>query len=1537
MVSIFDAAVGGWLEDSSYFFIEGEDVQNCNRYYFLSNSTLEKVRQKCDGWVKNYYKSETTPSLDRKTHYIQGRHYYGQKKLIKNNIITSRIRSLPIINQLEPYTGQKFHLYSIMCSRLTKDKPKTEVELIERLSKCPPLSDCDPCTKIGGKIAKNLIRVAALRIFAEPEQSILELPVNSIDAYNPESKVGKFGMGFFSFLYWLVGHSKRKLEITSFYKHKQGYATYKVTIQEVNNSLTFSLDPYLNSQVTKTGTFILLDCRLDKFNENELKSFGTQLNKLFNVSGKIVKLNMFIGKDSNFFSTENITYQKKIHVKNRFPLNNKEIYCSLNKNYISIEDYATGIPLDVLLNSMFIPSISTKTIKLSNENKSKYVINSTCFQMFFGDNGVNYPENTLSIVVNGISVVNITSGNENSYSPRFFILDLPPYTSIPVSRDDIILTPNIIPIFKESINMVLNHAIDSKWLNIIQNLLVKYITYTSNYENKELVRKTIDEFQRKNIHRLVPENYINYYNKLSTKEIKFISSRIYDRIILEKTVSKIVKADKGIWEGMNVVFGDFPKDITNAGLNTYLFINQKYKESLGKDWINIITNSFMKTKLFPISSKKEKMKRFILFTRENRKMEDLLSKRLYQQYLIVIKRYLSMEPYFKIKYDISRFQMFFHRVMPILQKEYQNDIINTLLTKFSTFKGNQTYGGSKFNLNILSIPELKIKYIHSVMNDSILTYSLIYQIQGTEEDNCTIIHLYPKLFEEIHKTRIKKEGTYGIGYNYFSGIEIKNNNEIGRKILKNIFSVTSDPKEYIILARVVYYLIKNDYLSPEINLTKVLQNILPDIRDTYLTDDIMMQNINLFRLTFFILKLANKAIVFINFFSQNKNKIPKSSLPNFNCQMKFKISQLLGYLFENNIKDPGYGWLNELSNYSPKESSLQIIGIAINEGTTKNYINASITELIQNSVDAIRSTKSKNKNIDIKVKKIGEKIAFKIIDKVGMNVENFISLSIPFLSSKTPSELVTGEMGSGFFNVYSKAYKVIIKTKKDKKKLTSVETPIKDKSERVIDVLKEVCLEHDDSPGGYSSITVIVNESNEDTVSDITFYSKNVMSIIDPSISKIFLNDTLISQNRFLSVDLDNLIEFAIIGNPTSDFSNVLKFYESNPYTNSYILTNNIPFGNLEDYISESLSTIITKKSEIEVVKTLLTNNVVINFKQKGYNPVQSRTKIRLNPEILPQFQESIKMAIYIKALIQPNFHRNNIDHYSSSVSINFIGHMTKNDNNNYSFSNVPELLLWYRFQGLPNLATLINKGIDYLIKHNTSIRKMSKIQFQDFKKYYNDIFGNKSLVSEMLFQVVSGWLENKSSPVDFNTSGRVVINKDNTVKNLKKDEEVFYKDENLQPLIEKWVNTYFEMASSLRVVGFVGRKPPKVIVRISSKNSSVLGFYNPNEHSITINTTHLTDTDRKKIINAFNKKNIQQLQSSKVNKINKMFSYTFPSCTLAHELEHARRRDSHKGIHSSINTVILPNEDKKVRSFDQSANAVYKFLLSHGLYEKMF
>src|SRR5207237_2095372 len=92
-------------------------------------------------------------------------------------------------------------------------------------------------------------------------------------------------------------------------------------------------------------------------------------------------------------------------------------------------DYAKGIPMHVLLESVFVPSISTKTIQSQISIPYDWAPQNT-YQRTPGI------ESTFSIVVNGVAVIDMREIFYENFAIR---LEMPPTTRLPVSRDDIII------------------------------------------------------------------------------------------------------------------------------------------------------------------------------------------------------------------------------------------------------------------------------------------------------------------------------------------------------------------------------------------------------------------------------------------------------------------------------------------------------------------------------------------------------------------------------------------------------------------------------------------------------------------------------------------------------------------------------------------------------------------------------------------------------------------------------------------------------------------------------------------------------------------------------------------------------------------------------------------------------------------------------------------------------------------------------------------------------------------------------------------
>ena len=239
------------------------------RFHVPNNGLITNVLEKCSYIY-------TTSKLDlRKQYKLEGRNHYFINDVpinIPNSLkVSKEITFGQIVPTPEPIWCD---LSLLICSLFTMK------EWSSYLDKGQYCNHPKLCTKIGNSLANSLVKIASTRIFANPEQSILELPVNSIDSYNPSASVGKFGMGFFSILFWLVGYPDRWLTINSYYTDSTGVnKSFSCIVRYESDKLNFNLN-YYPTNVYMTGTFMLLDCSRDPFTEHNVQEFEKQLQKL---------------------------------------------------------------------------------------------------------------------------------------------------------------------------------------------------------------------------------------------------------------------------------------------------------------------------------------------------------------------------------------------------------------------------------------------------------------------------------------------------------------------------------------------------------------------------------------------------------------------------------------------------------------------------------------------------------------------------------------------------------------------------------------------------------------------------------------------------------------------------------------------------------------------------------------------------------------------------------------------------------------------------------------------------------------------------------------------------------------------------------------------------------------------------------------------------------------------------------------------------------------------------------------------------------
>lgn len=1500
-----DINVGFWIDEQPYEFEKGSKMEESSRYYLRDIPQLPKLR--CSTWAGGYFESfpdivtesKTVPTISYKPKgpvFRNGRydHAYNldlnPKKFSIVQPIPKELRS-PLAVEFDDFKGP-FDMSELICSTL-KERDMSMMDLMEMIKRCPPLSKCDPCTKIGYKMAKSLIRVAATRIFADPEQSIIELPVNSIDAYNPESKIGKFGMGFFSILYWLIGHPDRILNITSYTKDNQNkYLTYNSKIQEIDGALTFTLKTYPLSEVTRTGTRIILEAKDNPFSDVEFNGFFNQITKLDYVEG--VNLILFCnGKPERTAKTKFKRSWEKL------------IVIHLNYDSILVEDYATGIPFEVLLGSLFIPSISTKTIKMSEASGDGEIVASVI------------PGSSISkfiITVSDIVVVSFSSVTPSSFS-EVYRISMPKNTRLPVSRDDIILTESNREGFRRAISKLLLGAKD---LSHLQLCLDKYMIYTADNIIKDVISSAMNEYYISNRTFLVPKIYISLYKTIALGKsqylkptippITYIPSDVYYPIHIEEWLDLNIKHDV-IWQGKKVVYHTDPifTSPTTGMLPNYIFVNSSYTKD--KNWIANLTNSFVESRLIPISSKlaikdyNELLEKTHTFgtTLDYDKLYKTSKTRNSERYIIgTISDFIGDEKLrdglyslimkmegLDIYFDIIEFYQLVNIILEpyiYLGPRYEK-ILTAYFTRFSTFTGNQTYGGSKFKL-------IPFDYSIEVNSD---TFSEKDQQFLMENAYCSILAI-----NEQDHTRL-------CNFNINNHITLKktySKTGIARDFYNIAFEISNNLVELTLLKMAVGEAIINMTFIPQIpysSLKEYIQDVLKRIRAVRLgiKDLIYLytrasNNLLTRRFSYvFIMKEYTRTKSWLSSFSPVNMHVIPNMIPQIKneCSLSSMISSLFRSLPTNDNE------LIKLVNDASKKKPLplQTIEIAINEGTTKPFIEAVLTELIQNSIDASREF-SISDNISIGLSKVSDRneLCLSIEDYIGMNMEAFLYIGIPFLSTKTASSLVTGEMGSGFFNVYRESSTVVIKSTKDTIRRIWVDIPVRDEKGRVVDIIKRCSIDKSETKNSTIIDIYIPYKDENDKIEKIGAVNYTVHRILSQATypSNLLLNGVSVNINKTLYLSMENF-----------------DIYITHDDYPSYLLTKGIPFALLQPYINTLLPRVLCGN-----------NGVVIDIKHGGYTPVQTRTRINMPPAIKKEFETAIIYAMYIYILNGRGLW-GDIPNYYSKESVSQLRFGVGKGKP----TTETDILLYtdfkYKNKVMPKMAVLLNEAMS--IMGNKKFADVTSDIDRMFSKYTT---GNPTL-DFLIKQSASSWLSTKNSKVE-----ETVV--------LTVTKEIEYKRDRVDKITAKiftaWYGELWKYWSMIKVTRKNLKNP---IIDVIRSEEPISGIYEISKNTIVININNIQIGDIIEVVAKIKSADISDLQSTlfkplKNNRLwTRYFSYGFPACTLIHEAEHYRRSTPHNDYHTETNDLLYAGDTVKQRSFDQGANAIYQKCIEVGFW----
>lgn len=1452
-----DAEVGFWLEGIPYLYTK----EGGRSYVITKKEQKDKklniwTKSEClnDPEVKKYF-STTTNKL--KLSRVEGRLYWGTETKPKGLLFGPKRPNTIVKGEISPPTELEIALSNsggIRDLDISTLVCGVGIDFDEILSSSPA-SQCSP---YGRKIANSLIKVAATRIFANPSQAFMEPIANSIDAYFPKRRIGKFGMGFFSLLYWIMPNqagdaTNAKLEIEN-YSEGECY-TAQIVFNSKDQSFRLSVKAHPGCMVKTRGVLIKLYPVRSDTEEDMVSRFR------FIQGITLVDFHSFFIDPNRMIATKTLINPVMFRR-----------YFSRRPIYI-FEDHATGIPLSVLLSSLLVPSVSTKMIVGGGEKEDVYLPSRVVIY------GPKKP--SLVITVGDVIIWQSSPSKKNT----LIILSLPGRTKLPVSRDDFVLDSDLSKLISKDVKNVLCPYF--KNLSPLERLVKEYATFTSSDENAQVMESAMEEY-RKSRGVLVPGQYVDSVYLLAFPNQEITGSEFYDTFSLEKWIRGTGKiTDKNRWTGVEVIFypGSRDSEVTFAGTNTFLFVPDHWLTL--PDWPSRLEVSFQDRRLWvpkgrELSGFRTKIKGMMIEKASRENLELMIA---------VFGSIENKEPYFKISPSIYSDTIKYFESFYLRFPEYFYSIMTAWLTRLSKMQPEYEYGHSKPALDYGFLSETYVSRRDTLTptQQKYFVQVFVWLCANVDVKDKTVV---PLTLISFHLLLIDL-------------VVVKS----------NLITYTEDFVDYFLCAKIIqeiYLMAKKFEKVVEINplIVKGLVRDIKPIKRTLLIHYERLRDYWSNPLAMSPSEYLMSGIEDIGYLtkkyalmSEVKTSGPIVEIPVFDSlkyktKNTFSVNDLIGTLF----RIP-YSGLDFYSKIGPgPHPKLQILSIAVNEATTKPYHEAVITELFQNSVDAIRagSISPTEAEITFGVISTDTEVIFTITDPVGMTEDQFFHLGIPFLSTKIPSELQTGEMGTGFFNVYRQATKVEIETAKNGLVMVSIDVPMRGDDHRVVDITRTVYSKKVNKRNGtVIKLTIPVGSAEEGfEVSGkfITFI--NLVTSKAPLEIQIKLNDR-------------NYPLFP--GKLYVDNSYYQIFYQRLNRSPGLFCTKGIPVGFLSHYVSpfENLNEFM---------------GVVVNIKHEGYTPTHSRSRINFSNRFVSAF---VPMARFVSLMERQIDGTGKLNHAKSKSALSQVVPPQGYGWTEYNFNRpLPARAL--------NFYNLWNSG-----SGETSGKEHSFAGLvTEIANVYGDFIPGTVIADDIItLNGPAGEIVSSVRWVGKNLFDLILINLADWFRPKNKAKDTFVpinlQTKTLNPKLIKWMTVYIEEYISFLQRHFDTPGMPKILIKVPDQMGK-LGQYNPSQNEITIYVEKYLEkdglVDLEKFIKAKDPNKISFGLKSELFK-----TYFFDAdATLPHECEHFRRRNSHSegGVHSPIEIDLFGLN--KTYSFPEATMRIRSKMFEEGFWERV-
>ena len=1207
------------------------------------------------------------------------------------------------------------------------------------------------CTSIGKRMAENLIRVAATSMFSHPEQFMKELISNALDASINGHQIGRFGMGFFSvFVLMLKGYATM-IEVLTMVP-KTG-VVHKLTVTLVKGSLVGTLE---------VGNF------------NPLKHPTSNL-----AGGTQVRI---VGKNAASLTTllprilemiYHFRYYDRVSIKcNGKDINDRSakpavnIYCA--NSSIAVFDSGKGMDRDTL-KTLLIPSVSTKGLKSQSSKMQVEVEVSPCEP---SDGCV------LHICVNRVVLKEIVVKDRDVGA--LMVIFLPENTHVPVGRDDVLLSDTQTFVYMcQAVEHLVNSCISKQNLIILETVINEYVSKSKQPKAPEILLRMRAMILDSDVI-LVPPNDVMIGFLAKKLKIRTVISNIFNQTKLERKFIDIART-KGI--KIQELYGRLVISCPSISKSELRYLSSPHFCKL-----IVVKTGFEEVELKQLSFNASagclargyncdgSWARLVFA--ENESDEGDLSGERSQ----LLHEYAWLTPHLDLiyavsasieDYIVSRNKLYYNMLKDLvslwqrrsLPKDRFEDQLVKMYTHFAThidhankyatadtkdlgkpaylepdcmtrfFKRPNPYPPMVFLDHILRGIELDlIEFKISVFQHNVYSHTS-YPVFGLGVGFHT--------FEDLGFNFVQKGLGEDVILQLFTTITQHCQTVVEMFVDMLVFASLLDSSTPIDLSAISP---KSTQMAMEIIIAEVRKladgptlNEFFENRLVYHTEDLHGNIFTPIEVIFpSIADLLTKGKTpFVGYLQNSQAVLQQIGFFEAAGIWTFSINDLIMFAYQNELEQDSFATsdlLHALEAFGKQNNGacpLQAIRIVSNFGTTKEPVSSIITELFQNSLDALRQNQLVDQSIQIGID-IGR---IQMFDKVGIPTNKLLTLLIPFYSEKKQNEALSGEMGTGFFNVFRQPVcKQVIVT-------TNIEggypcrltlTPVKSVDGEVIDIKVEYEISRSIKMRG---TLVEVMMQPDQTLATHAFIE--CQSMFMGCLSDVSVNGELVSKNRELVYELDGFALYRV---------------HSPRKTRSYVMANGVPFAPLSEYwyqinpFQELYRTISYQTQYFAMYPDLLTStlqfNYVIDIDKSLYTTDQSRTVLVFKQLewIRLRFLQS-QTAVLVRLFSEADpFTQDLIEHTTDDADLSQIIPSVHCPTKKWADYNV---VSWVP-SSIKDLQTAISVFCTYLIKR----AKRDPTSTETWKEFANRSLST-SQICDPAMGAIRNWFECKNSKIN--------------------------------------------------------------------------------------------------------------------------------------------------------------------------------------------